>query len=122
MLNWLRQKLCRPSPLSRWSVDLVDGTIVTSDGDGAQLVVPVSELRKVVVATDDSGPWGADVVFLLYADDIDPAGLFPLEAAGCAGFVTWMASQVGFRDRELARAMASTSVARFTVLEAPGGG
>ena len=62
-------------------------------------------------------PWGADVVYLLYSDDADPVGVFPLEAAGCDAFVAWMTRQPGFNDRELARAMTSTSVARFIVLD-----
>ena len=117
MLGWLRKKLERPSPLSRWSVGFDDGEIVTSDGWSSQRTMPISELRKVVVATDDSGPWGADVVFLLYSDDADPVGLFPLEATGCDEFVGWMSGQPGYRDRELAKAMGSTNVAKFTVFE-----
>ncbi|MDR6852406.1 hypothetical protein J2Y54_001926 [Sphingomonas sp. BE123] len=117
MLGWLRNWFLRPSPLSQWSVSISDDRIVTSDGLGTQRELRVSDLRKVVVATDDSGPWGADVVYLLYSDDGDPVGLFPLEAAGCDAFLAWMSRQPGFNDRELIRAMASTSVARFIVLD-----
>jgi hypothetical protein len=69
------------------------------------------------VATDDSGPWNYDVVFLFYADDAEPIGIFPLEAKGCQDFVAWLSKQPGYRDRELAKAMASTSVARFLVYQ-----
>jgi hypothetical protein len=72
----------------------------------------------VVVATDDSGPWGADVVFLLYSDDPEPVGLFPLEAAGRGDFVKWLSGLPGYRDRALAKAMGSTKVATFNVFEA----
>jgi len=116
MLGWLRKKFASPSPLTLWSVRFVDGDIVTSDGHGAERKTPLNELRRVVVATDDSGPWGADVVFLLYSDDPDPAGMFPLEAAGSDNFVEWMSAQSGYQDRELAKAMGSTQVARFEVL------
>ncbi len=91
--------------------------IVATDGMGTQRVLPLSHLRKVVVATDDSGPWGADVVYLLYSDDAHPACLFPLEAAGCDAFVAWISDQPGFDGRELAKAMASTDVAKFVVLD-----
>jgi hypothetical protein len=122
MLSWLRKKIGRPSPLSQWSVSLHEGNIVTDDGQGTQRTLPVSDLRRVVVATDESGPWGADVVYLLYSDDADAAGLFPLEARGCDDFVGWMSAQAGYRGRELAKAMGSTSVARFTVFEAQADG
>ena len=116
MLAWLRRKLSPPPPLARWSVRFTDGDIVTSDGGGDERTLPLRDLRRVVIATDDSGPWGADVVFLLYSGAPDAVGLFPLEAAGRDDFVQWMCAQPGFRDRELARAMASTRVARFEVL------
>ncbi len=116
MLGWLRKKLVNTSPLTLWSVRFLDGDIVTSDGQGAERMVPLHELRRVVVATDDSGPWGADVVFLLYSDEPDPAGIFPLEAVGRDKFVEWLSGQPGYRERELAKAMGSTRVARFEVL------
>lgn len=118
MLGWLRNWFLRPSsPLERWSVSISEQDIVTSDGMGAQRVLPRSDLRRVVVATDDSGPWGADVVYLLYSDGADPACLFPLEATGCDAFVAWMSNQPGFDGRELSKAMASTNVAEFVVLD-----
>ena len=87
MFDWLRKKLRSASPLSSWHVGLVESDIMTGDGQGAERKLSVRDLRRVVVATDDSGPWGADVVFLLYADQEEPAGIFPLEAAGRDKFV-----------------------------------
>jgi hypothetical protein len=89
--------------------------IVTNDGQGTERKLPLIDLKRVVVATDDSGPWGDDVVFLLYSDSDEPVGIFPLEAAGCQAFVGWLSTLVGYNDREMAKAMASTDVARFTV-------
>ncbi len=94
-----------------------DQDIVTNDGMGTQHVLALSDLRRVIVATDDSGPWGADVVYLLYSDGADPVCLFPLEAAGCDAFVAWMSGEPGFDGRELAKAMASTDIAKFVVLD-----
>lgn len=116
MLDWLRKRLANTSPLTLWSVSFSDGDIVTSDGRGAGRKLSLRDLRRVVIATDDSGPWGADVVFLLYSDDLDPAAVFPLEATGRDGFVKWLSAQPGYQDRELAKAMGSTRVVRFEVL------
>lgn len=116
MLDWLRKKLVNTSPLKLWSVIFLDGDIVTRDGQGAERRPPLRDLRRVVVATDDSGPWGADVVFLLYSGEPDPVGIFPLEAVGLDDFVKWLTAQPGYQDRELAKAMGSTQVARFEVL------
>lgn len=118
MLGWLRNWFVRPSsPLDRWSVSISEQNIRTRDDIGTERVLPLSDLRRVVVATDDSGPWGADVVYLLYSAAADPVCLFPLEAAGCDEFVAWMSEQPGFDGRELAKAMASTNVAEFVVLD-----
>jgi len=116
MFGWLRKKFAKTSPLTSWNVGFVGDDIVTSDGRGDERRLPRRDLRRVVVATDDSGPWGADVIFLLYSNHANPVGIFPLEAAGRDKFVEWLIAQPGFRDRELAKAMASTRVERFEVL------
>ncbi len=120
MLRWLAEKLRErnASPLAKWSVAVEGDTIVTSDGSETTRNLSIPELRKVVVQTDDSGPWGADVLYFLFTGDTEPAAVFPLEAQGCQNFVEWLSSLPGYDDRELARAMASTSVARFVVFEA----
>jgi hypothetical protein len=118
VFEWLRKRLSPPSPLERWTVEVKNGALVTTDGERSGRALPIRDLRKVVVATDDSGPWGADVVFLLYADSPEAAAAFPLEAQGCGEFVAWLSSLPGYRDCELARAMASTDVAEFLVYEA----
>ncbi len=104
------------SPLAQWSVRFDGDDIVTSDGQGDERKMALRDLTQVVVATDDSGPWGADVVFLLYSNEPHPTCLFPLEATGRDSFVAWLEAQPGYNDRELARAMGSTKVARFEVL------
>ncbi len=95
-----------------------DGFIVTNDGLGTELRLPMASLRRVVVATDDSGPWGVDVVFLLYSSEAAPVGIFPLEATGVQNFIDWLQRLPGYHDRELAKAMSSTEVARFVVYDA----
>jgi hypothetical protein len=120
MLGWFRDKLrhWNTSPLAEWSIRFEGGCIVTSDAFGTTYRLPIPELRKVIVQTDDSGPWGADVLYFLFAEGPEPAGVFPLEAQGCQEFVHWLSKMPGYRDRELAQAMGSTSVARFVVYKA----
>ena len=73
-----------------------------------------------MVATDDSGPCGADVLYFLFTSNTEPTAVFPLEAQGCQNFVEWLGTLPGYDDRELARAMGSTSVAQFVVFQAQG--
>jgi hypothetical protein len=118
MFNWLRENLHHPSPLEQWTVRLVKGEIVIEDDQGTRRSFPIDDLRRVIVATDDSGPWGADVVFFLFGEDANPVGAFPLEAKGRDEFVVWMSRQPGYQDEELRKAMGSTSIARFEVFSA----
>jgi hypothetical protein len=117
VFGWLKAWTARGSS-PRWTVAVIDGLIAIDDGQGAEVTVQVSDLRQIVVATDDSGPWGVDVVFLLYSDAVEPTGIFPLEAKGMHDFVAWLKELPGYHDRELAKAMSSTEVARFVVYEA----
>jgi hypothetical protein len=114
MLSWLRNKLQSPETVE-WSVTVGADRIITRDSAGEERSILLAELRSVIVATDESGPWGYDVVFLLYSEDTEPLSIFPLEAEGCQEFVGWLSSLAGYDDREMARAMAATRVARFTV-------
>lgn len=77
--------------------------------------LPIEQLRAVVVATDGSGPWGDDFVFLLHGAEDNPVGLFPLEANGRAEFVEWLSLLPGHSDEELRKASGSTRLARFKV-------
>ncbi|HWW24380.1 MAG TPA: hypothetical protein VNZ85_00630 [Caulobacter sp.] len=115
--GWLKKWIARGKPPS-WTVAVVDGVIAINDGQGTERTVLVSDLRRVVVTTDDSGPWGEDVVFLLHSEAAEPMGIFPLEASGVHDFVAWLETLPGYHDRELAKAMSSTKVARFVVYEA----
>lgn len=72
----------------------------------------------MVIATDDSGPWGTDIVVLLYSDDADPVGIFPLDAIGSQDFIGWLTHLPGYREEAFAKAIGSTDVARFEVFTA----
>jgi hypothetical protein len=120
MFEWLQKRLRNAARKCPWSVTVTEQRIVTSDGQGTERSFLIEDIQKVVVATDDSGPWGYDLVFLLFTDGPKPQGIFPLEATGCQQFVTWLSGLPGYRDRELAKAMASTSIARFVVMERTG--
>ena len=106
MLGWLRRTIGRRVPACPWSVRVADGVISTSDGRGTSRDLRLAKLKSVVVATDDSGPWGDDFVFLLYSDGPDPFSVFPLEANGRSDFVDWMSRQPGYFDSEMRKPQA----------------
>lgn len=118
MWAWLR-RLVQPRP-SLWSVHVTDSAIVTADGLGTVHELPLQDFRAVVVATDGSWPWD-EVMYLLFGPYAEVHSLFPLEAQGSQAFVDWLSHLPGYDDRALARAMASTAVARFVIWSAPDG-
>ncbi len=120
MFGWLRRRLWGSRLSCPWTVTIEDGIIVTSDGQGDVRRAANAELRQIVVATDDSGPFDYDVVFLLYASATEPVGVFPLEAEGRDMFVKWLLGLPGARERQLAEAMGSTQVARLVVWSVDG--
>jgi hypothetical protein len=80
MFGSLLKRLWRRSPPHPWVVTVTDDVITTDDGRGTVKKLSTTDLHKVIVATDDSGPWGNDVVFLLFTQSPEPVGIFPLEA------------------------------------------
>lgn len=122
MLNWLREKLSKRThiQLEDWSVQFVADKLVINGGLGATHSVEIAAIRKVVVQTDDSGPWGPDFLYFLFADQSDPVGVFPLEAQGASDLVAWLERQPGFNTQQFGQAVGSTKVAQFVVFQAAG--
>ena len=84
MFRWLAAKFRdrSASPLEKWSVGIDDDCIVTSDGSETIKRLPIADLRKVVVQTDDSGRWGADVLDFLFDGNTErAAAVCPLKGA-----------------------------------------
>ena len=120
-MNWFRRlldKLPSPSSSCPWSVEVTQTDLVVSDGEGSGGSIPLAEIEKVEIATDSSGPWGYDVVYLIFGDDHDqPRVVYVMEAQGADAMLEWLEGQKGYRDEEVIRAMGSTTEARFIVYE-----
>ena len=93
--------------------------VITIDGDVMQVKDPKGELssisredvHEISIETNDSGPWGADVWWVLKT----AAGrvVFPQGATGEEKALTWFQSFVGFKDSVVIEAMGCTSNERF---------
>lgn len=76
--------------------------------DGASQTISLKQLRDVHVETNDSGPWGLDVWFVL-RDDLGQQCAYPLGATGEAAALDRLCALPGFR----LAGMDSTANARF---------
>ncbi|MGR4867143.1 hypothetical protein [Caulobacter sp. LARHSG274] len=96
-----------------------DGTVIAvSDPDKQMHQLPISDLRGVIIETDDSGPWGADLWWLLFGADDRVAVAFPNGATDEQVVIDRLMELPGFDFEAMTRAMSSTDVAVFPVWRA----
>ena len=120
---WLRRKPAQPEaprlePEARWVVETDDHRIAVTDTTGERREVRFDHLRGVAIETNDSGPWGADVWWLLFDSDGKLACAYPQGATGERTALDRLLQLPGFDHEELLAAMASTGNATFIVWRA----
>lgn len=104
-----------PTPESRWQVafqrDVFE--VITPEGEAQRL--PVADLSGVAVETNDMGPWGADVWWLLFGHEDKLVCSFPQGATGERPIIDCLVALPDFDHEAMARAMTSTDNAVFPV-------
>lgn len=108
-------KHVRREPECGWTVVLADNLIRVRDEQGRLQFVGMSDLSAVVVETNDSGPWGLDVWWLLFDAREQLVCAFPQGAAGESGVLDRLMALPGFDYGQLSKAMRSTANDRFPV-------
>ena len=89
--------------------------IVVTDPEGEQTTLVLAELNGVMIETNDSGPLGADVWWLLFGADDRIAVAFPQGASGEQAAIDWLIGLPGFDHDAMIMAMGSTANAVFAV-------
>lgn len=92
-----------------------EGSIRVTDPAGGSRAIGKSELSGVAIETNDSGPWGADLWWLLFGAGGVPACAFPLGATGEKAAVDYLTALAGFDHAEMAKAMSSTDNRLFAL-------
>jgi hypothetical protein len=108
----------RAEPEAEYVMSLIDEVIAVRDPDGQEHRLAISDLRGVIVETDDSGPWGADLWWLLFGADDRVAVAFPGGAANEQIVIDRLMTLPGFDFEAMTRAMGSTDVAVFPLWRA----
>ena len=88
-----------------------DGTITATYPDGTVKAVDWVDLIQIEVQTNDSGPWGTDVWWVLKG--VNGECVYPQGATGDPEMIPKYEQLSGFDDRELTRAMDCTSSKTF---------
>ncbi len=102
-------------PESLWAVAIEDDVLTVTDDKGVRRAIALSALSSIVIATDDSGPWGADVWWLFYDPDGQLGPAYPQGATGERFLLDRLTQLPGFDHAAMIAAMGSTDVATFTV-------
>lgn len=120
-MKWLKalaDRFKRPEglyPERLWTVSFDGSAVFVTDQTGKTMSVMMQDLRTVAIATNDSGPWGADVWWLLYGSDGNLACGFPQGATGEKEVLDALMAMPGFDQSETIKAMGCTSNATFIV-------
>lgn len=115
MLKWLRKILEKRRESVQCERAIVvsdaDGVITATYPNGDRLCVAWDDLTAIEVHTNDSGPWGTDVWWVLR--DSDGTCMYPQGATGDAEMIPKYQTLAGFKDDELIRAMGCTDNRQF---------
>lgn len=114
MFSWLRRK-ARPQPEAQWIVSVEPDHVRITDSAGCTTALARAELTGVAIETNDTGPWGADVRWLLFGSDGKLACGFPQGATGESMALDYLTRLPAFDLEQMARAMCSTDNAVFPV-------
>jgi len=97
---------------ARWQVSVDNDEIAVTAPDGERKVITRSDLAAVVIETNDTGPWGADLWWFVAGKEPN-ALAFPQGATGEEAAVDWLSALPGFDHEAMIQAMSSTENARF---------
>lgn len=119
MFGWLRRKPAPLSPESLWRVTIDDDAIHVMDDQGGRSAVAIRDLSGVAIETNDSGPWGIDLWWLLFDADDRMAGAVPQGATGEQALIDFAMTLPDFDHQKMTKAMRSTANASFALWRAP---
>jgi hypothetical protein len=116
-MEWLRKllRLEKPAPPR---VMLSDDVIHFSADGTTPVSMAIGDLAAVVIETNDSGPWGDDVVWHLLGRADGSALSVPQSAENFSPLLERLQSLPGFDNEAVIEAMGSTALNAFLCWEA----
>ncbi|MDO9489878.1 MAG: hypothetical protein Q7J32_16005 [Sphingomonadaceae bacterium] len=115
MFGWFRRRAKGLQPEAQWVVEVGPERIQVTDAAGGATALVIADLAAVAIETNDTGPWGADVWWLLFGADERLACAFPQGATGEGVVIDYLVALPGFDHEQMTNAMRSTSNAVFPV-------
>jgi hypothetical protein len=115
MFGWFKKRSQRLEPEARWEVSIDATCITVRDASGEVKMADRAELSGILIETNDSGPWGADVWWLFFGANDHIACAYPQGATGEAAVLDALMALEGFDHTQMTAAMGSTRNAIFPV-------
>lgn len=103
----------RLMPESLYVVTFDDESVTNTHPDGTVETVKWADLGAVIVETNDTGPLGIDVMWLLLARDMKSGCVIPQGATGEDKLIVRLQALPGFDNEMLIEAMCSVANKRF---------
>ena len=99
------------SPESKWLVEINEIEIRTVDYDGLETKLQISDIRQIVIETNDTGPWGTDIWWRILGEQIILS--IPGGATGESKMLEIFQKFPKFNNEEFIKAMSSTNNSEF---------
>jgi len=99
----------KTQPETRYNVNVTDEIFSVTDPDGKPSSVALDKITSITVETNDSGPWGMDVWFIVMGSKESEFCTYPMGATNDLLALDYFSTLPGF---EL-KGMNSTENARF---------
>jgi hypothetical protein len=115
VFGWKKKRAANLQPEAQWFIEASGKSLAVRDPEGEFREVIKTDLSGVIIETNDTGPWGADVWWLLFGADDRLACAFPQGATGEQDAVDFLTGLEGFDHRSMISAMSSTHNASFRV-------
>ena len=107
----------RRQPEEDWLVSLTGERLSVADPKGETRELVMADLSRVVIETNDSGPWGSDFWWLLFGPDGELVLAFPQGASGEKAAMDRLLALPGFDHEAMTRAACCVDNATFPVWE-----
>ena len=107
-----KSKEIQLNPESKFLVSISGGEIINQRPEGKVERVAISDLKAVIIETNDTGPWGADVWWILVGSEKNGC-VFPQGATGEGDILKVVQALPGFDNEAFINAMKSTDNQRF---------
>jgi hypothetical protein len=119
MFGWLKKRSTKLEPEARWNVIIDADNLRVIDADANERTISKADISGVTIETNDSGPWGADVWWLVFGSDDGLACAYPQGAMGEQAALDYLMTLTGFDHAEMIKAMSSVENAVFPVWRKP---